>query len=367
MKSLRLTLVLLAAIGVAIAQRAPTAGDSRPSPAPSSSAGPSSSANSGGGGLQSHSSAPSSGGGGSQSHAAPASSGAGAGAARSSGGNTNGGGRPDMGGGRSDRSNAGGASRSNASGATRSDHNFNGTRSNTPSNDRHGQPASTGTKGEAFHGRDGEVPRSGKQPAGNNVAPDVRRDRKGDLGGTGKPVDHNAVTPETKTPKHFHWFWQKRKVDGANELAKTGHPELKPTPCKGINCKPVCPSGQTAGERGGCVPVTPIHATCDGTIDAHGNCIASDPCTNNGVYNPSCPQYANRMSHRNDCSSEASQIALLRHEIEVLKERAQLVCAQDPNGPICKDATEQLRRAEEQLMQLERQYQYCQSTRSQYP
>jgi hypothetical protein len=210
------------------------------------------------------------------------------------------------------------------------------------------------------------VSRSGKQPAGSNISPDVRRERKGDFSATGKPVDHNVVTSETKTPKRFHWFWQKQKDSGTKELAKTGHPELKkPTPCKGINCKPACPTGQTAGEAGGCVPVTPIHPSCNGTINARGVCIpnetTSNPCTT-GVYDPNCPP-----SRRPDCSGQAAQVASLRHEIEILQQRAQLVCAQDPTGPTCRDAREELRRAEEQFNQSQRQYQYCLSTRTQYP
>ena len=364
MKPLRLLVLLFVVTAVAVAQRSPS-----PSPAPSSPTPSSPSSTSSGSMSQSHSSAPSSGGG-SQSHAGPASSGGGGGgSARSSGGNPAGAGRSDM---NSGRSNAGAGSHGNANSAPRSDHGFNGTRGNATSNDRHGKSNSNAIKPEVFRGRDGDVSRSGKQPTLGNIAPDARRDHKSDVTRTGKPVHESTATRETQTPKRFHWFWQKRKDDRTKEFAKSGHPELKkPIPCKGINCKPVCPTGQTAGEAGGCVPVTPIHPSCDGTVDSHGNCIpnesATDPCTNNGVYNPGCSQYQNRLTRRPDCSGEASRAASLRHDIEILEQRVQLVCAQDPTGPICRDAQEELRRAQEQLMESQRQYQYCQSTRTQYP
>ena len=366
MKSLRLMLVFLAATAIAVAQRSPSPSPAPSSPAPSSPS--TSSAASSSSMSQSHPS-PGSLGGSMQSHSTPSSAGGGAGAARSSGGNA-GGGRPEMGG---SRGNSGAGMHGNANSANRSDNNFHGARSNAPSNIRHGQPNSDSSKPEAFQGRDGNVSRSVKQPTVSNITPDVQRDHRNDFTRAGKPVDRNSATRETQTtPKRFHWFWQKRKDDGTKELAKAGRPELKkPTPCKGINCKPACPAGQTAGEAGRCVPVTPIHPTCNGTVDSHGNCIlnesSADPCTSNGVYNPNCQQYQNRLTRRPDCSSEASRAASLRNDIEMLQQRVQLVCAQDPTGPICRDAQQELRRAQEQLMEVERQYQYCQSTRTQYP
>ncbi len=367
MKSIRLLAFLFVVTVVAVAQRSPS-----PSPAPSSpaSSSPSTSSSASSSSMSQSHSSPAPSGGGSQSHAAPSSSGGGGGgSARSGGGNSAGAGRSDM---NSGRSNAGAGSHGNAKSASRSDHNLNGARGNVPSNDRHGQSNSNVSKPEVSRGRDGDVSRSGKQSTPSSIAPDARRDHRGDLARAEKPVHESTATRETQTQKRFHWFWQKRKDDGTKELAKTAHPELKkPIPCKGINCKPACPTGQAAGEAGGCVPVTPIHPGCDGTVDSRGNCIpnesATDPCTNNGAYNPNCPQYQNRLTRRPDCSGEASRVASLRHDIEMLQQRVQLVCAQNPAGPICRNAQEELRSEQEQLMEAQRQYQYCQSTRTQYP
>lgn len=344
MKPLWLTCLFLIFTATFIVAQRPSQNESHPSTPPPANApapAPSNSNYNTGGGSNHPSLPPSNSGGnmgGSSSHGNPANSGGGR--ADSSGNTT-----------RSDRSNPGGNN------ASRSDHsNTNNTRS-----PEHHAPTADGTRNTPTDRRVHPVDSSSglPNPATGSARPgrDTRREPA-----LNRPVaEPKQATGETRHERHFHWFWQKSpKNPESNDPAKGGHPELKrPTPCKGINCSPGCPAGQARGESGRCVPITPVHDTCRGTIDSAGNCVATVPCSN-GVnpYDPNCTNNSLN-ANRHDCNVLASDVAVLQAQIDDLRRREQIACSQDPGGQECQRIREELRRLQEHLSQLQTQYSTC--------
>jgi hypothetical protein len=278
-----------------------------------------------------------------------------------------------MGGGssRSDHSN------SNNANSSRSDHSDSGNnnrvdrsvpgadRSNGGLSERRGQPNSPNSSKPDASGNAGSDMRTGKGRHDNSLTPNTNRDKSGDIAGHAKPgptVKPTADSEETGK-SHFHWFWRHSpKSPGETGTAKAVRPDLKrPTPCKGTNCKPVCPAGQMAGETGGCVPTVPIHANCNGTVDAHGNCIPNDPCASGSIVpGTNCP-HAAKYQNLTDCSAAAAEAVELKNQIEILIREEQLVCSKDPNSPDCVRIRDELLRLQERLRQAQQQYASCMS------
>jgi hypothetical protein len=369
MRCLRLLVsFLLISTPLALAQR-----DSHPSSAPSGSSAPASSPAP----AASAPSSPNSGGGGggsSHSNSAPSSSNPGSNpgssAGRSSGGGSGGGnsngGHPNMGGG-NNRSDHGNSNNTNSPRSDRSNSGNNG-RGDRGNNglDRRVQPDNTNTARPDATRNGGADSRSGKQRHENSLTPNTNRDNRGDVSGHSKPGP--TVNPKNDSEKanksHFHWFWKRSpKNPEETATAKGLRPDLKrPTPCKGVNCRPTpaCPTGQTAGEAGGCVPSVPNHGNCDGTVDAHGNCIPNDACTNgNAMPGTNCPQNAAQYQNRTDCSAVSAEVGGLKNQIEILLREEQLACGQVPNAPNCVRIRDELLRLQERLRQAQRRYASC--------
>jgi hypothetical protein len=242
----------------------------------------------------------------------------------------------------------------------RSDHNFGGNRAPSHSNRN-----DSSRSDNQFHRPDSRPARnsqsleSAPDTQGKASRGDTNRNqrfRNSDIDPRRQRVNAGAIgqseTEHRSRASRIFLFWKHSpKSPQPNALANRGNPDLKrPNPCKGADCKPVCPSGQTL-ENGACGP----SRKPQGNVQcAAGTTLINGSCQSDNTYDSN-----NRNRTGAGCTNLSMEIDGLTRQLQTLYDTRNQVCASGGSSTACSNVTNQIAVLEQRLALLRQQYASC--------